>query len=345
MKCNSLKKNGTPCGNSALKGMPFCSQHVYKAPHIVASDSRVAQLGKQLSFDFEAQGEKPSRITSDILPDSLPRYVLFRGKKARVLEYEAGRFTILDHEDERRFVRREQITFMNNPSKDTPLPQPQSVKETNPERVKYPRTHHLPFSPGKTSDDKVMSADVYERFKALDNFVVTEKMDGGNLTMSQNHFFARSLDSGSQPWDSAAKSIWSTIRYQIPEGWRISGESVYARRSVSYEDLPGVYMVFGIWDEDGKLLSWKDTEYFANELGLPTVPVLYDGDNFNTAINAWKSQKDSTTSEGFVIRDAESFSQELFGERMAKWVRPNHVTTSSDWRSRDDYARNGISPK
>lgn len=48
--------------------------------------------------------------------------------------------------------------------------------------TKYPRTAHLPFSPGATNDDRIMSAADFERLLAMPEFVVTEKMDGGNLT-------------------------------------------------------------------------------------------------------------------------------------------------------------------
>ena len=48
------------------------------------------------------------------------------------------------------------------------------------ERVKYPRTYHLPYSKGYTSDDKVLTSD--NQFQTMD-VVVTEKMDGENTTI------------------------------------------------------------------------------------------------------------------------------------------------------------------
>ena len=61
------------------------------------------------------------------------------------------------------------------------------------ESYKYPRTFHLPWSPGVASDDKVI--------ESLDAFVgrevvVTEKMDGENSSLYSNgHIHARSMDS------------------------------------------------------------------------------------------------------------------------------------------------------
>ncbi len=47
--------------------------------------------------------------------------------------------------------------------------------------VKYPRTHHLPWSPGLTKDDRQMSVD--DPFKGQE-VVATIKMDGENTSIS-----------------------------------------------------------------------------------------------------------------------------------------------------------------
>lgn len=208
--------------------------------------------------------------------------------------------------------------------------------------LKYPRTPHLPSSPGATSDDKWMTESSLEYLNSGIELIVTEKMDGSNLTMTQDHFYGRSVDSGTQAWDTVARALWAAKRWDIPTGWRISGESMYARRSVSYENLPGPYIVFGIWDEDNTLLSWEETEEFAALLDIPVVPVLYRGTSFADAVEVWGKQHDSDTSEGFVIRDAGRIPYAEFGKRVAKWVREGHVRTAADWRHRDDFARNSF---
>lgn len=209
--------------------------------------------------------------------------------------------------------------------------------------TKYPRTAHLPFSPGATNDDRIMSAADFERLLAMPEFVVTEKMDGGNLTMMRDDFYARSLDSKSQPWDSPAKALWASLRHDIPEGWRVSGESLYARRSVAYDALDAFFLVFGMWDEDGALLDWDTTAEMTELLGLRTVPVLYRGSNSIDALASWQnSGKNENISEGFVLRSAGRIEAHDFNKLVAKWVRPGHVQTSDDWRRRDDFALNGI---
>lgn len=208
--------------------------------------------------------------------------------------------------------------------------------------IKYPRTPHLPASPGATSDDKWASKETLAHLASGIELVVTEKMDGGNLTWSRDHFHGRSIDSGTHPWDTQARVLWAQKRYDIPEGWRVSGESMYARRSVAYENLPGVYIVFGVWDESNTLLDWDSTVEWAHLLDLPVVPVLYRGNDFEEATSIWGRTHDTETSEGFVVRDAGRIAYEDFGHKIAKWVRADHVRTAANWRHRDDFAVNGF---
>ena len=45
--------------------------------------------------------------------EMIPRYVMFRQRKCRVLDYLGdGRFEILDHHDIRRILHREWLTFI-----------------------------------------------------------------------------------------------------------------------------------------------------------------------------------------------------------------------------------------
>lgn len=208
------------------------------------------------------------------------------------------------------------------------------------ELTKYPRTPHLPESEGMTSDDKMASAATLKNLASGIPLVVTEKMDGGNLTFTRSHFFGRSLDSGTHPWDTHAKSLWARVHHDIPPGWRVSGESMYARRSVAYDGLPDVYLVFGIWNDNNSLLSWEETKEWADLLGLVTVPEIYRGNDFEVARRAWGEKYNDETSEGFVVRNAGTFEYKDFGLNVAKRVRKDHVRTRADWRHRDDFAVN-----
>lgn len=204
----------------------------------------------------------------------------------------------------------------------------------------YPRTPHLDFSPGATSDDKHATKATLDYLKSGIDLVVTEKYDGGNISFYPDYFHARSKDSGTHAWDTLAKSLWSRVRFDIPKGWRISGESMYARRSVAYENLDAPVYIIGIWNDKNNLISWDETEEWAKLIGLPTVPVIYRGTDYKEASTAWEKKFDTSFSEGFVIRDAGEFSYDEFSSHIAKWVRSNHVQTRADWRHRTDFAVN-----
>jgi len=210
------------------------------------------------------------------------------------------------------------------------------------EFIKYPRTPHLPWSPGKTNDDRVASQECIEQLSDGRELVVTEKMDGGNLTFYKGAFHGRSLDSGTHAWDTRARALWAEVQDSIPEDWRISGESMWARRSIAYENLPSIFLVFHIWDEFNNALSWDSVKEYSELLDLVTVPEIYRGHDFDDAIEAWSKAHNSETSEGFVVRTAGSFSYEDFSLNVAKFVREDHIQTRADWRYRDDFAVNSF---
>lgn len=192
--------------------------------------------------------------------------------------------------------------------------------------IKYPRTPHLPWSPGATSDDKVL--------KHIDGFhgrqvVVTEKMDGENTTLYRDYMHARSLAGRPHPSRYWVKSLHASMGHLIPVGWRVCGENVYARHSIAYDKLPAYFLVFSIWTETNTCCSWDETEEWAELLGMSVVPVLYRGVFDEKALR--ELRLDTNSQEGYVVRLAEAFRFEDFGRSVAKWVRPNHVQTDTHW--------------
>src|ERR1035437_10829857 len=101
-------------------------------------------------------------------------------------------------------------------------------------KVKYPRTPHFDFSPGATSDDKILKSVRHFIGKKI---VMTEKKDGECTSILRDSIYARSLDSADHESRHWVKSLWATIKSDIPEGWRICGENVYAKHSIFYKDL------------------------------------------------------------------------------------------------------------
>lgn len=202
---------------------------------------------------------------------------------------------------------------------------------------KYPRTYHLPSSPGKTYDDKVLTS--MSSFLGR-QVVITEKMDGENTTMYQERIHARSLDSRHHDSRAWVKQFWSEIRFNIPRGYRICGENLYARHSISYQNLSSYFLGFSVWDENNFCLSYSETLDWMELIGVQHVPVLYIGE-FTLEVLEEMSGFDSSSQEGFVVRLEEAFSFTDFSISVAKYVRPEHVTTDAHWM-RGAWVKNGL---
>ena len=177
---------------------------------------------------------------------------------------------------------------------------------------KYPRTYHLPNSPTVGKDDRVLSSTGCFNGQQV---VVTEKMDGENTTIYWDGYcHARSLDSGYHPSRERTKALAAAIGWQLPYGWRICGENLTAIHSIEYNNLPGFFLVFSIWNEKNECLSWEDTVEWCKLLDLMHVPVLYEG--------PWKAidfafNRDA---EGYVVRNAHKFHYRDFRNNVAKYV-------------------------
>ncbi|MEU8773683.1 RNA ligase family protein [Streptomyces sp. NPDC048606] len=192
-------------------------------------------------------------------------------------------------------------------------------------RTHYPRTAHLPWSPGATADDvRVCGPSALEGCEV----VVTEKLDGENTTLYADGLHARSLDSGHHPSRAWVKGLQGRVGPDIPAGWRVCGENLYARHSLAYEDLDSWFYGFSVWD-GGHCLDWDGTVAFLARLGIPVPRVLWRGVYDERALR--RLRVDTTRQEGYVVRTAAGFRREDFGRYVAKWVRVGHVRTDSHW--------------
>ncbi|MFD3471366.1 RNA ligase family protein [Streptomyces sp. NPDC058682] len=192
-------------------------------------------------------------------------------------------------------------------------------------RIHYPRTPHLPWSPGAAADD-VRAVGLTGL--AGREVVVTEKLDGENTTLYADGLHARSLDSAHHPSRAWVKGLQGRIGPGIPAGWRVCGENLYARHSIPYEDLDSWFYGFSVWDGE-HCLDWDRTVRFLRGLGVPTPRVLWRGTFDERALR--KLKLDTTHQEGYVVRTAAGFAREDFGRCVAKWVRGGHVQTSTHW--------------
>lgn len=197
-------------------------------------------------------------------------------------------------------------------------------------RVKYPRTPHLPWSPGKSGDD--ITVNTIDHLSNLDDIVVTEKLDGENTTLYRDYMHARSADYNPHPARDWVKRLHAQVCADIPEGFRVCGENVFAKHTIFYTALPSYFFVFAIFQNDG-CLSWDETVEWSQLLGLETTPVLYRGSWDEQQIKrCWREVSTfGEEQEGYVVRNADSFEFKKFQHNVAKYVRAQHVKTSQHW--------------
>lgn len=212
--------------------------------------------------------------------------------------------------------------------------------------TKYGRTYHYPFSPGTTSDDRIAHG-YWEHLQRIPNIIHTEKLDGENNCLSKLGVFARSHAAPTtSAWTESLRRFWQLVKYDLGD-LEIFGENLYAIHSIEYRKLEHHFYVFGIREHD-RWLSWEETQFYANMLDLPAVPVLKaetrpaNRQQFETEILALVNgpslfesydvqTQQPATMEGIVTRNADGYSVDCFAENVFKYVRKGHVKTDAHW--------------
>lgn len=152
---------------------------------------------------------------------------------------------------------------------------------------------------------------------------------------SDGHIHARSIDSrGGEDRAWVKKFLSENVCYNLPEGWRVCGENVWAEHSIKYDNLPSYFLGFSIWNERNECLSWDETLEWFELLSITPVTALYRGPFNEEAIKRAMDlcNKSWDTHEGFVVRVADGFKYGEFKKSIAKYVRAGHVQTVSHWR-------------
>lgn len=210
---------------------------------------------------------------------------------------------------------------------------------------KYPRTYHLFFSLGTTSDDRI-SKNCNQILK--NDIVSTEKLDGENTSLSQFGLFARSrIEPTKNPWAQWLKPKWDMIKSDLGSfDLEICGENMYGEHSIIYSGLKEHFYVFGVRNMKHNMwLSWDETKYWAEMFDFKVVPELINESwnieekdleiKINNIMKEFSLLNDSkywnTEKEGVVIRMKDEFPNSMFYNSVFKYVRYKHVKTDQHW--------------
>ena len=117
-------------------------------------------------------------------------------------------------------------------------------------------------------DRKMTDVRIFEGRKVI----VHEKLDGENTTMYTDYIHARSVTSGNHESRNWIKAFHGMIGYNIPSGWRINAENMYAKHSIKYTNLETYAYGFAIWDETNTILDWKTTLEYFELIGVTPCP-------------------------------------------------------------------------
>lgn len=201
--------------------------------------------------------------------------------------------------------------------------------------MKYPRTFHLPWSPGVSSkgEKKMGTVDSLIGTEVL----ITEKIDGGNSCLTSETVFARTHSvSAVGPSFDWLKNWHARIKHHIPAGVQLYCEYTYAVHSIQYNGLPSYLWLIATKTEEG-FGCWEGVETWASVLDIPTVPVIS-----RTVFKSEKELQEETNRlgksvglfgerEGVVVRVPSKISDVEFPLKVGKWVRKDHVTSIRHW--------------
>lgn len=208
--------------------------------------------------------------------------------------------------------------------------------------IKYPRTFHTPWSPGLHDDDRA--------HKSMDQFegkeiVIMDKLDGENTTCYQDHIHARSVNSGGHESRDWVKAFHAQFQGDIPWGWRVNGENMYAKHSIAYDNLDTYFYGFAMWNDKNECLGWDETLEWFELLGITPCPVLYEGIYDYDKVRELEKKMDFVKQEGYVIRTRDGFHYKDFRKYVAKYVRTGHIQTTQHWMRGQAVVPNKLKPE
>lgn len=211
-------------------------------------------------------------------------------------------------------------------------------------QIKYPRTPHLPWSPGVTRDDRVISTlePLLER-----EILVTEKLDGSNVCFTKDNLYSRGGLATHHQFDWL-KGWHASVKHLLSAGVHYYAEYCYAVHSIVYKGLFHYVNLIAVRSEyepgwGDVWWTWEETRRVADILSIPTVPVIgamqkASSEEALKGILTPLTQFPSVYGgprEGVVVRYPGYIRcKDQFDTLVAKWVREGHVQTDQHWANR-----------
>lgn len=189
------------------------------------------------------------------------------------------------------------------------------------ERYKYPRTYHFPWSSPHSDDKLLKNLNVFNGME----IVVTEKLDGESTSFYRDYMHARSISSAHNFTRDWAKKLQSILSPDIPEGYIFSFENVGYVHSIEYDNLESFCYLLNIWNDQGFCLPYDEVCEWAQILDLAQPQEFYRGPYDEKVLKNLVKELDLTKTEGYVMRNVQSFHRDDFALNVGKFVREGHV--------------------
>jgi hypothetical protein len=186
--------------------------------------------------------------------------------------------------------------------------------------VRFPRTSHVPWSPGATSDDRLMrDMSAFEGRRV----VASVKRDGQNNTVyPTGELHARSPDAPAHADQAMARAEAARWQFDIPDDWRVVCENLWRTHSIAYDDLPSFLLGIHVWNDRNVCLGWDETLEWFELLGVNPVETIYDGIFDERLLRSIEFDRDRM--EGWVVRVADPIPYGDYGRLVGKFVRQGH---------------------
>ena len=134
---------------------------------------------------------------------------------------------------------------------------------------KFPRTQHIFNIGGATVDDRILNKEDYEMYMKNEDVFIAEKVDGAQLGISIDENYKILIQNRSHYVNSKSHSQFEKLDkwimdhsqslYEIlDQDTILFGEWLYAKHSISYDNLPDYFLAFDLYNKKKKLFYNRD---------------------------------------------------------------------------------------